>query len=85
MLLETGKLDAMGRRFVQLVFWLPIIQMGLGTRHVPGPALIAPAFAVYLLMRLRAASKSHAHEPPAAVSTTYVMLYPRLARGPAHS
>jgi hypothetical protein len=54
MLLEAGKLDAAGRRFAQLVFWLPILQMGLGTWHVPGPALIAPAFAVYLVLRLRA-------------------------------
>ena len=68
MLLATGKLDGMGRRLVQLVYWLPLIQMVLGTLHVPGPALIAPAFAVYVLMRLHAASESHAHEPPAAVS-----------------
>lgn len=53
MLLEAGKLDAVGRRFVQLVFWLPLLQMGFGTWHIPGPALIAPAFAVYLVLRLR--------------------------------
>jgi hypothetical protein len=30
------------------------LQLALGTWHLPGPALIAPAFAAYLLMRLRA-------------------------------
>ena len=28
-------------------------QIGLGNLHIPGPALIAPAFAVYAVMRLR--------------------------------
>jgi hypothetical protein len=54
MLLEAGKLDALGLRFVQLAFWLPILQIGFGTWHIPGPALIAPAFAAYLVLRLRA-------------------------------
>ena len=54
MLLEAGKLNAAGRRFAQLAFWLPILQMGLGIWHVPGPALIAPAFAAYVVLRLRA-------------------------------
>ena len=67
-LLAAGKLDATGRRLAQLVYWLPLIQVVLGTLHVPGPALIAPAFAVYVLMRLRAASESRAHEPPATAS-----------------
>ena len=55
MLLDAGKLDATGRRFAQLVYWLPVIQLGFGQFHVPGPALIAPAFAVYLVWRIRAA------------------------------
>jgi hypothetical protein len=29
------------------------LQLALGTDHLPGPALIAPAFAAYLLTRLR--------------------------------
>lgn len=53
LLLRVGTLDADGRRLVQLVYWLPIIQIGLGNLHVPGPALIAPAFALYACMRLR--------------------------------
>ena len=53
MLLEAGKLDAPGRRIAQLVYWLPMLQIGLGTLYIPGPALIAPAFAAYLVMRLR--------------------------------
>jgi hypothetical protein len=55
MLLERDKLDAAGRRFAQLVYWLPLIQLGLGHIHVPGPALIAPAFAVYLAGRIKTA------------------------------
>jgi hypothetical protein len=54
LLLGSGALDATGRRLVQLVYWLPLIQIGLGNLHVPGPALIAPAFALYALARLRA-------------------------------
>jgi hypothetical protein len=53
LLLGTGRLDKNGCRFVQLVYWLPLIQIGLGTLHVPGPALVVPAFALYALMRLR--------------------------------
>jgi hypothetical protein len=53
-LLACGRLDAPGRRLVQLVYWTAALQLALGTWHVPGPALIAPAFAAYLLMRLRA-------------------------------
>jgi hypothetical protein len=60
LLLASGALDVRGRRFVQLVYWLPIIQIGLGNLHVPGPALIAPAFAIYALMRLRASAVSPA-------------------------
>jgi hypothetical protein len=66
LLLQTRTLDAVGRRLVQLVYWLPIIQIGLGTLHVPGPALIAPAFAIYAFMRLRASPASVAaleHSP----------------------
>jgi hypothetical protein len=53
LLLGAGQLDASGRRFAQLVYWLPLLQIGLGTWHIPGPALIAPAFALYAAMRLR--------------------------------
>lgn len=60
LLLGTGALDANGRRYVQFVYWLPIVQIGLGNWHVPGPALIAPAFAAYVLMRLRASAASSA-------------------------
>jgi hypothetical protein len=66
LLLGTGALDANGRRYVQLVFWLPIIQIGLGNWHIPGPALIAPAFAIYALMRLRVPEAS----PALAMSIT---------------
>jgi hypothetical protein len=52
-LLATARLDAPGRRFAQLVYWTPALQLALGTYHLPGPALIAPAFAAYLLARLK--------------------------------
>jgi Glycosyltransferase family 87 len=51
-LLAGASLDAPGRRLVQLVYWTPVLQLALGTYHLPGPALIAPAFAAYLLTRL---------------------------------
>ena len=53
-LLASTRLDASGRRLVQLTYWIPALQLALGTWHLPGPALIAPAFAAYLLIRLRA-------------------------------
>lgn len=53
-LLASGRLDEAGRRLVQLVFWLPALQLAFGELRIPGPALIAPAFAAYLLMRLKA-------------------------------
>src|SRR3954447_8617291 len=58
LLLGAGSLDGAGRRFVQLVYWLPLIQMVFGNWHIPGPALIAPAFAIYALTRLRASPAS---------------------------
>ncbi len=52
-LLAGGQLDGTGRRVAQLVFWIPALQLALGTYHVPGPSLIAPVFVAYLVMRLR--------------------------------
>jgi hypothetical protein len=52
-LLAAASLDAPGRRLVQLVYWTPALQLALGTWGVPGPALIAPVFAAWLLIRLR--------------------------------
>ena len=54
LLLADADLDGPGRRLIRLVFWTPTLQLALGTLHVPGPALIAPAFVVYLLAKLRA-------------------------------
>jgi Glycosyltransferase family 87 len=54
LLLDKDQLDGPGRRLVQLVYWLPVLQIGLGALHIPGPALIPPAFAIYLLFRLAA-------------------------------
>jgi len=60
-LLADGALDARGRLLARLVYWLPLLQIGLGTLHIPGPALIAPAFALCLFMRLYAAERPQAH------------------------
>ena len=40
------------KRGARLIYWLPLIQIGLGTLHIPGPALIAPAFAFLLAQKL---------------------------------
>lgn len=56
-LLADGTLDARERLLARLVYWLPLLQIGLGTFHIPGPALIAPAFAACLALRLRAAQQ----------------------------
>jgi hypothetical protein len=52
MLLASGKLDTLGQTLAKLVYWLPLIQMIFGQYHIPGPALIVPAFASFLLMRI---------------------------------
>jgi len=67
-LVAAGKLDATGERLGQLVYWLPVAQLALGTLHIPGPALIAPTFSLYLLSRLRKRSTTlhaAANRPPA--------------------
>jgi hypothetical protein len=60
-LLAGGTLDSRGRLLARLVFWLPLLQIGLGTFGVPGPALIAPAFSLYLVLRLKAAPRTQSH------------------------
>lgn len=62
-LLADGKLDALGRRLAQLVFWLPALQLLFGNIQMPGPGLIAPAFAVYLLRQLFMPANKTASEP----------------------
>jgi hypothetical protein len=73
MLLGAGTLDARGQVLAKLVYWLPLIQMALGSGHIPGPALIPPAFALYVLMRLKAdrgmpIDAVHAQPAPTAAS-----------------
>jgi hypothetical protein len=55
MLLANGKLDMRGQTLAKLVYWLPLIQIGLGQFHIPGPALIPAAFAAFLVTRLNPA------------------------------
>jgi hypothetical protein len=49
LLLESGLLDAAGRLLVRFVYWLPLLQIGLGKLHLPGSALVAPVFMAVLL------------------------------------
>jgi hypothetical protein len=52
LLLEQGGLDTSGRTLAKLIYWLPLLQMIFGQYHIPGPALILPAFAALLLRQL---------------------------------
>jgi Glycosyltransferase family 87 len=52
-LLAANRLDNRGAWLARLVFWLPLLQIGLGNLHIPGPALIAPLCALYIIERLR--------------------------------
>lgn len=52
MLLASDKLDARGQILAKLIYWLPLIQMVFGQLHLPGAAVIPPAFALYALMQL---------------------------------
>lgn len=52
-LLAAGKLDGNGPLLARLMYWLPVLQLSLGVLHIPGAALVAPAFALYVLMQLK--------------------------------
>jgi Glycosyltransferase family 87 len=54
-LLAGNALDNRGAWIARLVYWLPLLQIGLGNLHLPGPALVAPLFALYILQRLKSA------------------------------
>jgi len=73
MLLGIGKLDLRGEVLAKLLYWLPLIQMALGTAHIPGPALIPPAFALYALVRLKADRGTPAHDAHARAATAVVL------------
>jgi Glycosyltransferase family 87 len=66
-LLTGGFLRTRGAWLTRLIFWLPLLQIGLGTLHIPGPALIAPAFALYLVQRLKGMRVVPAQRLPAPV------------------
>lgn len=56
LLLATKKLDTRSCVLAKLVYWLPLLQMILGTWHIPGPALLPAAFAADMLWRMTHAS-----------------------------
>jgi hypothetical protein len=62
-LLDSDKLDQLGRWLAQLVYWPPVLQLGIGQLNIPGPALVPPTFAAYLLFRLNVA-RSAAEDRP---------------------
>lgn len=62
-LLAGDKFDTRGQIAAKLVYWLPLIQMGLGQFHIPGPAIIPAIFALAILMHLR---REQTWETPAA-------------------
>jgi hypothetical protein len=53
-LLAGDMLGTRGAWLARFVYWLPLLQIGFGTLHIPGSALIAPAFALYAICRLKA-------------------------------
>jgi hypothetical protein len=55
-LLAGNALDTRGAWLARLVYWLPLLQIGLGTLRIPGPALVAPFFALYIAQRLASSS-----------------------------
>jgi len=63
--LACEKLDGRGQVLARLVYWLPLLQIGLGTWHIPGAALIPPAMVVYAVLRLRAADLAQRGDLPA--------------------
>lgn len=63
-LLNSGILDTTGQTLAKLTYWLPLLQVGFGQFHIPGPALIPAAFALYLLLRLQRAGMSGATALP---------------------
>ncbi|MGJ5177092.1 glycosyltransferase family 87 protein [Bradyrhizobium oligotrophicum] len=59
-LVASGALDGTGRRLAQLTFWLPALQLLFGYVQMPGPGLIAPAFAIFIGWRLFAPTRQTA-------------------------
>jgi hypothetical protein len=63
MLLAAGKLGTLGQTLAKLIYWLPLLQMIFGQYHIPGPALVVPAFVGFLLLRLAQLSSDQALAP----------------------
>jgi hypothetical protein len=52
LLLADDQLDLPGRLLARFIYWLPLLQIICGVLRLPGPALVAPIFAFYLLRRM---------------------------------
>ena len=83
MLLASDRLDGRGRVLAKLVFWLPLIQLAFGFTHIPGPALITPAFALYALLRLKDRSDWGRPVSSLAAPADTALATPALAAGRA--
>lgn len=57
LLLDGGRLDRTGAWLARPVYWLPLLQIGLGQFDIPGPGFVAPVFALYIVQRLREAPR----------------------------
>jgi hypothetical protein len=58
-LLAGDKLDTRGQIAAKLVYWLPLIQIGLGQFHIAGPAVIPAIFALAILREMRERARPH--------------------------
>lgn len=66
LLLQHDMLDKWGRLLARLVYWLPLLQIGFGQFHVPGPALISALFLLYLV---KLAAQRTPSEPASGLMT----------------
>jgi hypothetical protein len=62
-LLERQAVDRAGIRLIQLVYFLPLLQVLAGSLHIPGPGLIAPAFAIWLMSAIAGRQRAHLSAP----------------------
>lgn len=56
-LMARGNMDAIGQRLMFGIYGLMMIQMALGMAHIPGPALLVPAYAAWLVLQLRGTAR----------------------------
>lgn len=70
LLLQHGMLNAPGRFLARLVYWLPLLQIGFGQFHIPGPALIPALFMLYLAKRSWDAQRTPSEPVSSAIAAS---------------